>query len=64
MEDPRIVKIEDLLSNLYRFDGINAWMFVVSKDLVHLKEGVIVPQITFEDFNELAESLYKTVFSL
>jgi hypothetical protein len=29
-----------------------------------LKEGVIVPQITFEDFNELAESLYKTVFSL
>jgi hypothetical protein len=35
-------------------------MFVVSKDLVHLKEGVIVPQITFEDFNELAESLYKS----
>jgi predicted GH43/DUF377 family glycosyl hydrolase len=57
MEDPRIVKIEDLYYLTYTgFDGINALgCLAVSKDLVHFeKKGVIVPQITFEDFNELA----------
>jgi predicted GH43/DUF377 family glycosyl hydrolase len=58
MEDPRIVKIEDLYYLTYTgFDGINALgCLAVSKDLVHFdKKGIIVPQITFEEFNELAE---------
>lgn len=58
MEDPRIVKIEDLYYLTYTgFDGINALgCLAVSKDLVHFeKKGVIVPQITFAEFDQFAE---------
>lgn len=59
IEDPRIVKIEDLYYLTYTaFDGINALgALATSKDLVHFeKKGVIVPQITYEEFNLLAET--------
>lgn len=58
MEDPRIVKIEDLYYLTYTgFDGINALgCLAISKDLIHFeKKGVIVPQISFEEFDRLAE---------
>jgi predicted GH43/DUF377 family glycosyl hydrolase len=56
VEDPRIVKIDDLYYLTYTaYDGINALgCLAVSKDLVHFeKKGVIVPQITFEEFKRL-----------
>lgn len=58
MEDPRIVKIEDLYYLTYTgFDGINALgCLAISKDLIHFeKQGVIVPKISFALFTELAE---------
>lgn len=56
MEDPRITKIEDLYYLTYTaYDGINALgALAVSKDLVHFdKLGLIVPQITYKEFNNL-----------
>ncbi|MDI1255466.1 MAG: pesticidal protein Cry7Aa [Flavobacterium sp.] len=58
MEDPRIVKIEDLYYLTYTaYDGINALgCLAVSEDLVHFeKKGIIVPQISFAAFHKLAE---------
>lgn len=59
IEDPRIVKIDDLYYLTYTaYDGVNALgALAVSKDLLHFdKLGLIVPQITFEEFRRLAES--------
>jgi predicted GH43/DUF377 family glycosyl hydrolase len=59
LEDPRIAKIEDLYYMTYTaFDGVNALgCLAVSKDLIHFeKKGIIVPTITYEQFNELTNS--------
>lgn len=59
IEDPRLTKIEDLYYLTYTaYDGVNALgALAVSKDLVHFdKVGIIVPQITYEEFSHLAES--------
>jgi beta-1,2-mannobiose phosphorylase / 1,2-beta-oligomannan phosphorylase len=59
VEDPRIVKIEDLYYMTYTaYDGVNALgALAVSKDLLHFeKTGLIVPQMTYEEFRRLAES--------
>jgi predicted GH43/DUF377 family glycosyl hydrolase len=59
VEDPRIVKIEDLYYLTYTaYDGVNALgALAVSKDLPHFdKMGIIVPRITFNEFMRLAES--------
>lgn len=58
LEDPRIVKIENTYYLTYTgFDGINALgCLAVSTDLIHFeKKGIIVPQISFEEFDQLAE---------
>ena len=59
VEDPRIVKIDDLYFLTYTaYDGINALgALAVSKDLRQFdKLGIIVPQITYDEFNHLAGS--------
>lgn len=59
IEDPRIVKIDDLFYLTYTaYDGVNALgALAVSKDLKHFdKLGVIVPMITYNEFSCLAES--------
>jgi len=59
MEDPRIVKIDDLYYLTYTaYDGVNALgALAVSKDLKHFeKVGIIVPQITYAEFSSLTES--------
>lgn len=59
MEDPRIVKIEDLYYLSYTaYDGLNArGALAVSKDLQHFEKlGILVPSITYEEFSHLAES--------
>ncbi len=59
VEDPRIVKIEDLYYLTYTaFDGINALgALATSKDLIHWdKKGLIVPQITYEEFSDFTSS--------
>ena len=56
IEDPRIVKIEDTYYLTFTaYDGVNALgCLATSKDLIHFeKRGIIVPQITYEDFNVL-----------
>lgn len=56
VEDPRIVKIDDLYYLTYTaYDGINALgALAVSTDLIHWKKkGIIVPQITYDEFNLL-----------
>ena len=58
VEDPRIVKIDDLYYISYTaYDGLNALgCLAVSKDLVHFeKKGVIVPKISYERFIELTK---------
>ena len=57
MEDPRIVKIDDLYYLTYTaYDGVNALgALATSKDLIHWdKMGLIVPQMTFDEFSHLA----------
>jgi predicted GH43/DUF377 family glycosyl hydrolase len=57
VEDPRIVKIEDTYYLSYTaYDGINALgALAISKDMVHWeKKGVVVPQITYTEFQDLA----------
>jgi predicted GH43/DUF377 family glycosyl hydrolase len=57
-EDPRIVKIDGVYYLTYvAFDGDNALGAVAtSTDLVHFKkQGIIVPQITYTDFNLLTQ---------
>ena len=59
MEDPRIVRIDDVYCLTYTaYDGINALgALAVSKDLQHFeKMGLIVPQIAYEEFSRLAEA--------
>jgi len=59
MEDPRIVKIEDLYYMTYTaYDGINALgALATSTDLQHFeKKGLIVPTITYQEFQALAEA--------
>ncbi|MFY8090417.1 MAG: hypothetical protein ACOVMI_04125 [Chitinophagaceae bacterium] len=59
LEDPRIVKIEDTYYLSYTaFNGINALgALATSKDLLHWKKlGIIVPQITYEEFKHFTES--------
>jgi beta-1,2-mannobiose phosphorylase / 1,2-beta-oligomannan phosphorylase len=58
VEDPRIVKIDDLYYLTFAaYDGMNALGgLATSKDLVNFeREGLIVPEITFEHFKKLAE---------
>ncbi|MFN0030995.1 MAG: pesticidal protein Cry7Aa [Flavobacteriales bacterium] len=59
VEDPRITKIDDVYYLTYTaFDGMNALgALATSEDLVHFtKRGLIVPQITYEEFSRLAGS--------
>jgi len=59
VEDPRIVKIGKVYYLTYTaYDGINALgALAASTDLKHFdKLGIIVPQITYEEFRHLAES--------
>ncbi|MFZ4520940.1 MAG: pesticidal protein Cry7Aa [Bacteroidales bacterium] len=62
VEDPRIVKIDDLYYMSYTgYDGINARGAVAtSKDMIHFKkQGIVVPPITYAEFVFLAESAGK-----
>lgn len=59
IEDPRIVKIEDLYYLTYTaYDGVNALgALAVSEDLINFKkQGIIVPQIEYEEFDALADT--------
>lgn len=59
LEDPRIVKIDSVYYLSYTaFNGINALgALATSTDLVHWdKRGIIVPQITYEEFQHRTES--------
>jgi predicted GH43/DUF377 family glycosyl hydrolase len=59
MEDPRVVKIEDLYYLTYTaYDGLNALgALATSTDLIHFtKKGLIVPKIEYDQFNLLAGS--------
>lgn len=59
IEDPRIVKIEDLYYlSFTAYDGLNALgALATSKDLVHFeRQGIIVPQISYDTFHLLAET--------
>ncbi len=59
LEDPRIVKIDDLYYLTFTvFDGINALgALATSADLIHWdKHGIIAPQITYKEFSRLAAS--------
>ena len=57
IEDPRIVKIDDTYYLTYTaYDGVNALgALAISKDLLHFEKlGLLVPQITYEEFSGLA----------
>jgi predicted GH43/DUF377 family glycosyl hydrolase len=59
VEDPRITLIDDLYYLTYTaYDGVNALgALAVSKDLKQFdKLGLIVPQVTYEEFSHLAGS--------
>lgn len=59
VEDPRIVKIDDLYYLTYTaYDGLfSMGALAVSTDLLHWeKKGLIVPQITYKEFSHLAGS--------
>ena len=59
VEDPRIVKIEDLYYMTYSaYDGLNArGALATSKDLIHFeKQGIIVPSITYAEFVILVQA--------
>jgi beta-1,2-mannobiose phosphorylase / 1,2-beta-oligomannan phosphorylase len=59
IEDPRIVKIEETYYLTYTaYDGVNALgCLATSTDLVHFeKKGILVPQITYEEFNKLSKT--------
>ncbi|MFZ4398906.1 MAG: pesticidal protein Cry7Aa [Bacteroidales bacterium] len=62
VEDPRIVKIDDLYYMTYTaYDGTNArGAYATSKDLMHFKKrGLIVPHITYARFVSLVEKAGK-----
>lgn len=57
VEDPRIVKIDDLYYLTYTaYNGINALgALATSEDLKHFeKQGLVVPTITYDEFKHLA----------
>ena len=59
VEDPRIVKIDNLFYLTYTaYDGVNALgALAVSTDMFHWeKKGIIVPQLTYEEFNNLTKT--------
>lgn len=59
VEDPRVVKIDDLFYLSYcAYDGVNALGAVAtSTDLIHWeKRGIVTPQIVYEEFLRLAEA--------
>lgn len=59
VEDPRIVKIDDVYYLTYTgYDRVNALgALATSTDLRHFeKQGIIVPQVTYDEFIHLAES--------
>lgn len=59
IEDPRIVKIEDTYYLTYTaFSGVNALgALATSPDLINwTKQGIIVPQITYDTFKHLIEA--------
>lgn len=59
IEDPRIVKIEDVYYLTYTaYDGVNALgALATSRDLINWdKRGLIVPQITYEEFSKFTSS--------
>ena len=59
VEDPRIVKIDELYYLTYTaYDGVNALgALATSKDLQHWeKQGIISPQISYEEFSHLASA--------
>jgi predicted GH43/DUF377 family glycosyl hydrolase len=59
VEDPRIVKIDDVYYLTYTaYDGINArGALATSKNLKHFKKhGIIIPKITYAEFVTLVES--------
>lgn len=59
VEDPRIVKIDDLYYMSYTaYDGTNArGALATSKDMVHFKkQGLIVPHFTYDKFAFIVES--------
>ncbi|MDB5131809.1 MAG: Beta,4-mannooligosaccharide phosphorylase [Mucilaginibacter sp.] len=59
MEDPRIVKIDDIYYLTYvAFDGVNALgALATSTDLQHFKRlGIIVPKIKYTDFDRLTKN--------
>ena len=58
IEDPRIVKIDDLYYLTFAaYDGVNALGgLATSKDMIDFeRNGLIVPETTFENFKKLAE---------
>lgn len=58
IEDPRIVKIDNVYYLTYcAYDGINAsGSLATSLDLIKFeKKGIIVPQVTYEEFERLTE---------
>lgn len=58
MEDPRIVKIDEMFFLSYTaYNGVNALgALAISADLIHWKKlGIIVPQLTYDEFNHLSE---------
>ncbi len=62
LEDPRIVKIEDLYYLTYTaYDGNNALgALAISEDLVNwTKKGLIVPLLTYQEFSYLSEGKEK-----
>lgn len=59
VEDPRIVKIDDIYYLTYTaYDGVNALgALALSSDLrTFVKVGIIVPKITYQEFEEIIES--------
>jgi predicted GH43/DUF377 family glycosyl hydrolase len=59
VEDPRIVKIDDLYYLTYTaYDGVNALgAYATAEQLPFFeKKGILAPQITYEDFEHLAET--------
>ncbi len=62
VEDPRIVKIDDLYYLSYcAYDGVNALGALATSSDMHtwVKKGIIVPQFTYLEFIHLAESKEK-----
>ena len=60
VEDPRIVKIDDMYYMTYTaYDGTNArGALATSKDLIHFeKQGIIVPRVSYAEFVFRVESV-------